>query len=89
MIRGYSDYSCRELFYSNVSFWFHFYYFVDSVVSFTSSETSLHWSHRLLAVHLQCKVRLMHCQVLLYYLWKGFKAFVMFRGYSDRFAPNS
>ena len=28
--RGYFDYSCRGLFYSNVSFWFHFYYFVDS-----------------------------------------------------------
>ena len=68
--RGYSDCSCRELIYSNVSFWFHFYCFVDSVVYFTSSETNLLWSHRLLAGYLQWKVRLIHCKVLLYYIWK-------------------
>ena len=44
---GYTDYYCRGLFYSNVSFWFHFYCFVDSVIFFTSSEISLHWFHRL------------------------------------------
>ena len=49
LIGGCSDYYCRGLFYSNVSFRFHFYCFVDSVVFFTSSETSLHWSHRFLA----------------------------------------
>ena len=63
LIGGYSDYYSGGLFYSNVSFWFHFYCFVDSVVFFTSSEASLHWSHRLLAGYLQCKVRLTHCKV--------------------------
>ena len=28
---------------------------------------------------MQCKVRLMHCKVLLYCIWKGFEAIVMFR----------
>ena len=37
---GYPDYYCKGLFYSYVSLWFHFYCFVDSVVLFTSSETS-------------------------------------------------
>ena len=41
------------------------------------------WSHRLLAGHLQCKARLMHCMVLLYCIWRGFEAIVMFGGYSD------
>ena len=27
LIGDYSDYSCRGLFYSNVSFWFHFHCF--------------------------------------------------------------
>ena len=35
-------------YYCNVCFWFHFYCFVDSALFFTSSEASLHWSHRLL-----------------------------------------
>ena len=53
LIGGYSDYYCRGLlFYSNVSFWFRFYCFVDSVVFFTSSETSSHWSYRLLTGYL-------------------------------------
>ena len=47
-----------------VSFSFHFYCFVDSVVFFTSSRTNLQWSHRPLAGYLQCKVRLVHCMVL-------------------------
>ena len=80
---GYSNYQCRGLFYSYVSFWFHFYCFVHSVVFFTSSVTSLHWSHRLLAGYMQCEIRLMHCKVLLHCIWKGFEAIVMFRGYSD------
>ena len=79
--------SCRVEVYSvekcNVSFWFLFYCFVDSVVFSTSSETSLHWSHRLVAGHLQCKVRLIHCKVLLYCIWKVFEAIVMFWGYSN------
>ena len=50
VIGGYSDYYCRGIFYSNVSFWFHFYCFVDSVVFFISSETSLH-----LVAYLQCQ----------------------------------
>ena len=77
---GYSDYHCRGLFYSNVSFWFHFYCFVDSVVFFVSSVTSLRWSHRFLAGYLQCKVRLMYCTALQYCIWKGFEAIVMFWG---------
>ena len=60
-----------------------FYCFVDSVVFFTSSEASLHWSQRRLAGYFQCKVRLMHCKVLLYCISKGFEAIVMFRDYSD------
>ena len=47
-----------------VYFLFHFYCSVDSVVSFSSSATSLQWSHRHLAAYLQCKVRLMHCMAL-------------------------
>ena len=66
-----------------VSFLCHFYCSVDSVVSFSSSATSLQWSHRHLAAYLQCKVRLMHCMALLYRIWKGFGAIVMFGGYSD------
>ena len=66
-------------------FWLYFYCFVDSVVFFTSSKTSLHWFHILLAGYLQCKVKLMHCKFLLYCIWKGFEAVVMFRGYSDSF----
>ena len=67
----------------SVSFWFCFYCFVDSVVFFTSSGTSLQRSHGLLAGNLEWKVRLVHCMVLLYRIWKGFEAIVMFRGYSD------
>ena len=77
-----SDYSCTWLFHCNVSFWFHYYCFVDSAVFFTSSE-SLHWSHRLLVGYLQFK--LMHWKVLLYCIWKGFEAIIMFRGFSDSF----
>ena len=75
---GHSDYSCRGLFYSKVSLWFHFYCFVDSVVLFISSETSLHWSQRLLVGYLQCKVRLVHCKVPLYCMWKDFEASLCF-----------
>ena len=57
LIGDYSDHYFRGLFYSNVSFRFHFYCFVDSVVFFTSSETSLHWYHSLVAGYLQCKVK--------------------------------
>ena len=60
-----------------VSFLFQFYSFVDSVVFFTSSGTSLQWSHRLLAGYLQCKVRMMHWMVLLYCIWRGFEAIVI------------
>ena len=35
------------------------------------------WSHRLLAGHLQCKARLMHCMVLLYCIWRGFEAILI------------
>ena len=69
-----------------VSFWFHFYCFVDSVVFFTSSGTSLQWSHKLLAGYLPCKVRLMYSMVLMYCIWRGFEAIVMFGGYSDSLA---
>ena len=82
---GYSDYSCKGLFKSNVPFWFHLGNFTDSAVFLTSSETSLHWSHGLLAGYLQCKVRLMQCHVLLYCISKGSQAIVMFLSYSDRF----
>ena len=70
---------CRRSLYSNVSFWFHFYCFVDSVVFFTSSGTSLQWSHRLLAGYLQCKVRLMHCMVgaSVLHIRRGFEAIVL------------
>ena len=72
----------------------HFYCFVDLVVFFTSSETSLDWSHRLLAGYLQCKVaryfsyEVSLCFEVLCFCFevsrrKGFEASVMFRGYSD------
>ena len=80
---GYSDYSCGGLLYFNVFFWFQFYCFADSVVLFTSSEKSLHLSHRLLAGYLHCEVRLMHCKVLLYCIWKDFEDIIMLWGYSD------
>ena len=48
-----------------------FYCFVDPFVFFTSTETSLQWSYRLLAGYLQCKVRLMHFMVLLYRIWRS------------------
>ena len=84
LIGSYSDYYCRRQFYSNLSFRLHFYCFVDSVLFFTSSETSLGWSHRLLAGYFHCEARLKHCEVLLYCMWKGFEASIlMFRGYYD------
>ena len=64
LIGGNSDYYCGGIFCSSLSFWSQFYCFVDSFVFFTSSKTSLHWFHRILAGYLQCKVRLMHCKVL-------------------------
>ena len=65
---------------SILSFWSPFYCFIDSVVLFTFSGTSLHRSHRALAWYLQCKVILMmHCKVLLYCIWKGFEAIFMFQ----------
>ena len=76
----YSDYSCRGLFYSSVSVWFSFYCFVESVVFFTSSETSLHWSHRLSAGYLRWKVRLMHSKVLLYLLVERFRVYCYVSG---------
>ena len=76
-------YCCKMPLYSMYRFWFHFYCFVDSVAFFTSSETSLQLSHRLLAGYLQCNVRLLHFMVLLYFIWRGFEAIVMFGGYSD------
>ena len=88
---GYSD-SCRGLFWLlllkaivfYVSFWFHFLLYFRFSVFFASSGTSLQWgSHWLLAGYVQCKVRLMHCMVLSYCIWRGFEAIVMFRGYSD------
>ena len=30
-----------------------------------------------------CRIRMMHCKVLLYCTWKGFEVIVMFQGYSD------
>ena len=87
---GYSDYYCRVLLYSNVSFWFHFYCFVDSVV-FVLHRNKLFTSQKQVYIgpidfllscgYLQCEVRLM--QDLLYCIWKGFEAIVMFQGYSD------
>ena len=83
-IGGYPDYYCGGLLYSNVSFWFHFYCFVDLVDFFISSETSLHWPHSLLAGYLQCKVRLKYiARCFLCCIRKGFEAIVMFWGYSD------
>ena len=79
----YSDHSCGGLFHSNISFWFHFYWFLDSVVFFTSSETGLHRSFRLLVGYLQCKVRLMPYKVLLFCILNGFEAIVMVWGYCD------
>ena len=32
---------------------------------------------------LACKIRLMHCKVLLYCIWKGFEVVALFWGYSD------
>ena len=81
---GFSDYYRMRPLYSMYLFGFIFYCFFDSVAFFASSGTSLQWgSHRLLAGYLQCKVRLMHCIVLSYYIWRGFEAIVMFRSYSD------
>ena len=59
--RGSSDYSCRGLCYSNVSFWFNFYCFVVWVIFFFTSRNKLHWSNRLLGGYLQCNFILMHC----------------------------
>ena len=52
---GYSNYSCQELFHCNVSFWFQFYCFVNSVVFLTFLETSLHWSFKLLTGYTKSK----------------------------------
>ena len=52
---GYFDFSCRGPFYSDASISFDFYCFMDSVVFFTSSETGLHWSFRLLNGYLHIK----------------------------------
>ena len=30
-----------------------------------------------------CKIRLLHCKVLSYCIWKGFEPILMFRSYSD------
>ena len=67
--RGQSDYG--GLFCSNVSFWFHCWCFVDSVVFFTSSETILHWFHRRLTWYWQCKVRLgsVSCELITNRVW--------------------
>ena len=81
---GYSDYYRKRPLYSMYLFGFIVYCFLDSVVFLASSGTSLQWgSHRLLAEYLQRKVRLMHCMVLSYCIWRGFEAIVMFGGYSD------
>ena len=80
LIGGYSDYYCKRPLYSKCFFGFCFlvgYCCVHSVVFFTSSETSLQWSHRLLAEHLQCKVRLMYCMVILHCIWRGFEAILI------------
>ena len=58
LIGDYSDYYVIGLFYTNISFSFHLHRVRYSVVFFASSETSLHWSHRLLAGYMQCEVRL-------------------------------
>ena len=34
-----------------------------------------------LAGYLQCKVRLMHCMMLFFCIWRGFEAIVMLEGY--------
>ena len=52
----YSDYYCKRPLYSMYLLGFIFTFFVDSVVFFTSSGTSLQWSHRLLAGYLQCGI---------------------------------
>ena len=84
LIGGYSNYYCRGLFYSIVSFGFIFTVLEIQLSSLLSlKQVYIYWSHRLLAGYLQCKIRLMHCKVLLYCIWKGFKAIVMFLAYSD------
>ena len=81
--RGYSDYYCKRPLCSKYLFGFSLTVFLDSVVFFTSSATSLQWSQRLSAGYLQCKVRLMYCMVLLFCIWRGFEAIVIFGGCSD------
>ena len=57
LTRSYSDNYYKEAIVLYVSNWFYFCCFADSVVFFTSSGTSLQWSHKLLAGYLQCKVK--------------------------------
>ena len=55
---GYSDYVRRDIFFSNVSFWFYFYCFIviDSLGYFTSSKTSSHWNFILLTGYLHVQL---------------------------------
>ena len=80
---GYSDNYCKRPLSSMYFFCFTFICFIDSAVFFTSLGTSLQSSHRLLAGYFQCKIRLIYCMVLLFFIQKGFEAIVMFGGYSD------
>ena len=67
----------EEYFILMYRFRFHFYYFVDSIVFFTSSETSMRGPSDFNWVF-ACEAKLVHCKVLLCCIWEGLKAIVIF-----------
>ena len=83
---GYSDYYCKGhciLCILLVSFLL--FYRFGCLLYFSQEQVYIGTSHRLLAVNLQYKVRLIYCMVLLHCICGGFEAIVMFGGYSDSF----
>ena len=77
LTRDYSDYYCKMPLYSMYHFGFIFIVLKIQLSSLLPQE-QVQWSHRLLAGYLQCQVRLMYCMELLYCIWKGFEAIVIF-----------
>ena len=71
------------LFYSNVSFWFYFYSFVDSSVFFTSSETNLLRLPQTFSWVFAMKSQTDTLQGASILYMESFEAIVMFQCYSD------
>ena len=76
---GYSDCYCKRPLYFMYLSGFIFTVLYIQLSSLLPQEQV----YGLLAGYLQCKVRLMHCMVLLYWIWRGFEAIVMFECCSD------